>query len=184
MKGCGNMEHKTHYKKLLNPNYLGVYALEPGEDLVLTIRELRQEIVAGTNGKKEECPVMYFQESGYKPMIVNATNFKTMRNLFCSPFIEDWVGRKIQLYADFNVRFGNEITEGLRIRPFLPKPPEAPICEACGQALKGVKKGQNSLTASQVAESIQREYGRVLCLECARQEKERRSAQEAEKDVI
>ena len=46
--------NKTHWKKLTNPNYLGSWCFQPGEEKVVTIREVKQEIVQNQNGK-EEC---------------------------------------------------------------------------------------------------------------------------------
>ena len=46
---------KTHWKKFTNPDYLGAYSLDENETKVLTIRQVKQEMVTGNNGKKEEC---------------------------------------------------------------------------------------------------------------------------------
>jgi hypothetical protein len=52
-----------------------------------------------------------------KPMILNATNSKTMKGLTGSAFIEDWNDVRVTVYVDPNVRFGKESVEGLRISP-------------------------------------------------------------------
>ena len=44
---------KTHFKKLMNPNYLGAYSLDDGEDIILTIRNVKKEDVIGADGKKK-----------------------------------------------------------------------------------------------------------------------------------
>ena len=67
----------THWKKLTNPNYLGAYSIENGQDLILTIKYVQEEKVIGTDGKKDDCVVCYFVENA-KPMILNATNMKTI----------------------------------------------------------------------------------------------------------
>lgn len=59
-----------------------------------------------------------------KPMVLNATNSSTMRKLTGSPFIEDWQNVRVTIYVDANVRFGKDITEGLRINP---KPPTVTV---------------------------------------------------------
>lgn len=156
------MEKLTHWKKLHNPDYLGAYALDPDTDLIVTIREIKKETVIGVNGKKEECSVMYFEEKDIKPMIVNATNFKMMEKLLKSRYIEKWYGKKIQLYADYNIRFGSETVEGLRIRDFLPKI-ETLICGDCKKNITPAGK----MTAEQLAEYTQRKYGSALCAACA-----------------
>ena len=44
----------THWKKLDNPDYIGAYAFQPGEEKTLTIKNVRREVVVGAEGKKEE----------------------------------------------------------------------------------------------------------------------------------
>jgi hypothetical protein len=56
-----------------------------------------------------------------KPMILNATNSKTMKMLTGTPFIEDWQNVPITVYVDSNVKFGKESVEGLRISPRAPE---------------------------------------------------------------
>ena len=73
---------KTHWKKLNNPDYLGAYALTPGQDLIATIKTVGKEIVTGPDGKKEECMVVHFMESNIKPLILNATNAKTIQKIY------------------------------------------------------------------------------------------------------
>ena len=46
------MNTKTHWKRLTNPDYLGAYALNPGEDLILTIKNAGKEAFVGTSGKR------------------------------------------------------------------------------------------------------------------------------------
>ena len=41
---------------------------------------------------------MTFAEN-VKPMIVNSTNAKTIEKLYKTPYIEEWKGRKIQLFV-------------------------------------------------------------------------------------
>lgn len=159
-------EQLTHYRKLQNPDYLGVYALEVGKDIIGTITTVANEMVTGPGGKKEECTVLHFKEASMKPMIANSTNLKMLAKLFKSPYIEKWAGGRIQIYADYNVKFGSETVEGLRIRPTLPAP-DKPVCGSCGKDIAPVGKA----TAQQVAEHTQRSYGKPLCAECATKEK-------------
>lgn len=152
---------KTHWKKLHNPDYLGAYALNPGQDLTATIQQVKNEIVTGPDGKKEECTVMHFSEKDIKPMIMNATNSKTVHKLLKTPYIEEWTGSKIQIYID-NVRAFGETVEALRIRPFHPKQDEYK-CGDCGSVIADA----NGKSARQIAESTQSKYGAALCGACA-----------------
>ena len=150
----------THWKRLMNPDYLGSYALEPGEELIVTIKSVGNEEVTGTDGKKEICSVIHFFED-VKPMILNATNNKTIANLFKTPYIEQWIGRKIQIYTE-KVRAFGEIWDALRIRPFLPVEKEL-LCADCGKKIEAFGK----TSAEVVAKHTLNTYGRMLCSECA-----------------
>lgn len=111
------MEHKTHWKKLVNPDYIGAYSLDDGKDLTVTVEKVVREMVTGDGGKKEECTVAYLK--GQKPLILNRTNSKTITKLYNSPYIEDWAGKQITLYAT-TTRVAGETVECLRIRPQIP----------------------------------------------------------------
>lgn len=160
----------THYKKLMNPDYLGAYALEPGKDLIVTIRSVANEMIIGTDGKKEECIVARFQEKEIKPMILNATNCKTITKLAGSPFIENWQGMKIQLFVEKVKAFG-DVVEALRVRPFKPKVEEKQAdipCEDCG----GILEAYEGRPVSWVADYTKKQYGKILCIDCAKKQKE------------
>jgi hypothetical protein len=162
---------KTHWKTLTSTEYLGAYSIPDGKDLVLTIDRVAKERVTGNNGKKEELMVCHFKERDTLPMILNKTNAKTITKLVGSPFVEEWSGHKIALYAD-TTRFGGEIVECLRIRSYAPKEESATvICEKCGKEIKAVPEWNYS--AAQVAESTKKKFGKQLCAECAMSESDK-----------
>jgi hypothetical protein len=107
---------KTHFKKLRNPNYLGAWDLsdEKGEtkNKIVTITEVKKDQVFDGNGKQEECVVMHFQ--GLKPMVMNATNLKTVSKVLQTPFIEEWAGKKIELTVRKVKAFG-DVHDALRV---------------------------------------------------------------------
>ncbi|MGH1470123.1 MAG: hypothetical protein ACRBCS_02960 [Cellvibrionaceae bacterium] len=104
---------KTHWKLLVNPNYIGAYALPDGNDITVTIEHVGREIVTSTGGKKEECTVA--QLKGNKPLILNVTNQKSIAKLY-GPYIEDWAGKQITLCAS-QTKLAGEMVECIRIRP-------------------------------------------------------------------
>ena len=106
------MSDLTHWKKLTNPNYIGAYSLQPGEERIVTITKVVRENVKGIDGKSEECTVAHLQ--GEKPMILNATNCKTLTKIYQTPYIEQWSGKSVIIYAAKIKAFGEEI-EALRI---------------------------------------------------------------------
>lgn len=137
-----NAEKKTHWKKLVNPLYIGAYSLNPNEDLIVKITHVGREIVTTTGGKKEECTVAQLENN--KPMILNATNSKTIAKLYGS-YIEDWVGKYIQLYESKAMLAGENV-ECLRIRPVSPsldvKPRPQITAERFAAALKSISAGE------------------------------------------
>lgn len=153
----------THWKKLTNPNYLGAYSIENGQDLILTIKYVQEEKVTGTDGKKDDCVVCHFMENA-KPMILNATNMKTITKLYKTPYIEEWTGKKIQIGVEKVKAFG-DVVEALRVRNKLSniQPATLPKCEKCGNDIQPL----SSMTAEQVAAYTKSKYGHALCSACA-----------------
>jgi len=139
----------THWKKLTNPDYLGAYELmdgsEKGKDMVVTIDKVVRQMIAGADGKKEECTVCYLKEC--KPMILNATNQKTIQKLFNSPFIERWAGNRMTLYVAKVKAFG-DVVDALRIRPTVPQLPElSPTHEKWNGAKQAITAGTTTVEA-------------------------------------
>jgi hypothetical protein len=115
---------KTHYRKAFDSPYLS--SADIVEPTVFTVREVRLE-PDRTKKTKDLFNTAYFVEKEIrpgevlKPMILNATNSKTMKGLANTPFIEDWRDIRVTIYVDHNVRFGKETMEGLRISPHVPE---------------------------------------------------------------
>lgn len=151
----------THWKKLTNPNYLGAYSLDDNKSIVLTIREIRMEAVTGSDGKKEDCAVCYWQENE-KPMIMNTTNLKMVAKLTGSDYIEKWPGTKVRIGTE-KVRAFGTVTDALRIRDEKVKNEAKVACEDCGQVIQPCF----GMSASQWAEYSREKMGKQLCEACA-----------------
>lgn len=135
-------EVRTHWKKLVDPRYIGAYALPNGNDLTVTIELVQSEEITMMGGKKEVHSIMYLK--GQKPMILNATNSKSIHRLY-GPYIEDWVGKQITLHAS-TAKLGGEMVECLRIRPSVPVREKKPISgERLTAALEQIKAGTYTL---------------------------------------
>ena len=115
---------KTHYRKAFDSPYLS--SADIVEPTVLTVSCVRLESDK-TKKTKDSFNTAYFVEKeirkgeALKPMILNASNSKTMKQLTGSAFIDDWQNVRITVYVDCNVRFGKETVEGLRISPHAPE---------------------------------------------------------------
>lgn len=156
----------THWKKLTNCDYLGAYEFLPNQEMIVTIKSVAQEIVTGTDGKKEICSVMHFVEN-VKPLVLNATNNKTIAKLLKTPYIEQWQGKKIQLYVQHGIKAFGDIVDAVRVRDFLPVDKELK-CADCGATIQGFGK----TSAEVVAKHTLATYGRMLCSDCATKAKE------------
>lgn len=107
----------THWKKLTNPHYVGAHDLQPGQELTVTIETVTNEVVKTFDGKevKEETCIVATFKGAKKPMILNRTNCKIISNNFSTPYIEDWAGKTITIYAA-KVRAFGQTKEGLRVK--------------------------------------------------------------------
>jgi hypothetical protein len=165
-------DQKTHWKKLTNPDYIGAYALNPGQDMILTIKSVSREMVSGADGKKEECTIIRFAEA-VKPMIANTTNQKMIQKIYRTPYIEDWAGRKIQIYSESVKAFGDTV-DALRIRPFIPKA-AGKVDTVCADCNKPIADYQG-VSAEQLAAATYKKYGKALCYDCSTVEKGKTAA--------
>jgi hypothetical protein len=124
---------KTHYRKAFNSPYLS--SADIVEPTILTIHRVTLEIDK-TKKTKDHFNTAYFVEKEIrhgeelKPMILNATNSRTMASIAGSKFIEDWSNTPVTIYVDNSVRFGRDTVEGLRISTEKPRPqkPELMPC--------------------------------------------------------
>jgi hypothetical protein len=104
----------THWKKLTNPNYVGAHDLQPGQELKITLESVANESVKGSDGKAQTCIVAKIR-GGKKGMILNKTNCKIIARILGTPYIEQWAGQSIIIYAAKVNAFGEEV-EALRVK--------------------------------------------------------------------
>lgn len=93
---------KTHWKNLANYDYLGAYSLGEKDEITLTISNVKVERVTGNGGVSDDCLVLYFKEDKVddvvvKPMICNKTNAKMIEKIYETPFIEEWLNKKVTI---------------------------------------------------------------------------------------
>ena len=151
-----------------NPNYLGSWDLEelPRRELTLTIAQIKDESVVGNEGRESVCTVCYWQEQGYKPMILNVSNKKTIAKLYKTKDTEKLKGKAVVIGIE-KVRAFGDVHDALRIRPRIPAAPKQgslPKCEQCGKDIEAY----GSMTPAQVAEYRKTRYSKALCNECAK----------------
>lgn len=146
---------KTHWKKLVNNDYINEGDLDNG-NIVATIKSIGLKKVTNPAGKSEDMNVIEFA-GDVKPMILSAKqNFKNLALALKSNYIEDWVGKQIEIYYDPSIKFGRDTVGGVRIKPIAPKVTK-PILDQNNPkwlvAISQLKKGETSIDV------IQKHYG-------------------------
>ena len=162
---------KTHYRKAFDSPYLS--SADIVEPTVLTIARVTLE-KDKTKKSGDIFNTAYFEErelrpgEKLKPMILNATNSKTMKGITGSPFLEDWSGVKVTVFVDKNVRFGKESVEGLRISPArVTKPLLTPDKTQAWNNAKAAYMRDGNLDAVMSRMDISEAHRKQLEAECA-----------------
>jgi hypothetical protein len=115
------MAEHEHWKLNFPSDYLGSEHLPEGKDLILKIKDVGREKVSGPNGEKKDRLIVYFDVKDIPDkFICNKTNAKTIAKVTGSVYLDDWVGKKIQLYSEMVFAFGT-MQPALRVREFAPR---------------------------------------------------------------
>ncbi len=121
------MPQNDNYRNVYKSDHLGSVDieefLEAGRSLIFTIKEVKQEYGVKVAGKKGDHNIAYFVEN-IKPWVLNSGNAKIVRS-FAGPnatnSVSTWKNIPVELYVDYNVKFGGEIVSGVRIKPIKPE---------------------------------------------------------------
>lgn len=147
-------ESKTHYRKVFKSDHLGIADLEDFIEekvtLIFTIKEVKQEYNVSVAGKKGNFNIAYFVEPFIKPLVLNATNSKTVKMLAGgSPFVENWKNIPVELYIDNTVKMKGEVVGGVRLRKAIIQAKEdlAPDHIRWAGACKSLKAGTTTIEA-------------------------------------
>jgi len=136
-------QKQTHYRKIFKSDHLGVADLEEyleqGSPLIFTISHVRQEMNAKVAGKKINANIAYFEEN-IKPLVLNATNSKTMSKLVGSCFVENWQNVNVQLYIDRDARLMGEVVGGVRVSPKVIRAQKPEVCPNNQKMWENAKK--------------------------------------------
>jgi hypothetical protein len=118
-----NENEKTHYRKAFNSPYLSSADIVAPTNLTISHVTYAND---ATKKTKDKFNTAHFVEKEIrkgeklKPMILNATNCKTLKSLTSTPYLEDWVNVPVTIYVDTNVKNRGKTVEGLRISPVPP----------------------------------------------------------------
>lgn len=164
--------------------YLGAEDIDPGSEPVLTIDAIYNGMVTLQRGKENKDVITFKEQSvpgikNVRPLIVNATNRKTLRKIYKSVTVDALVGKRVQLYIDHNVRdpsTGDKI-DGIRIRPKVPSgqaaQDETILCEVCGKPISAAF----GMSANDWAAYCKKNIGKAMCADCANKHAEKKNAE-------
>ena len=157
-------KNKHHYRAVLKSDHLSIADLEDfiesKKPLIFTIKEVKQELDKAVAGKKGNFNIAYFNEP-IKPLVLNATNAKTVRSFAKdrSPFVEDWNNIVVELFIDNNVKMKGEIVGGVRIKPVQPIRIKPTFTEAMFEKAKSAKATIESIEKNyKVSEETKLKY--------------------------
>ena len=145
-----------HWKKLVNPDYLGAYSLEQDgkfTNKIVTIESVSVQQVPDAKGDKSDCVVAILK--GEKPLILNKTNLKAIEKVMQTPDVNQWQNKQIELTVQ-RVRAFGEAVDALRVVPKAPAPPQLPVLQIGTPEFEKVKAALSSgYTLAQVSKKYQ-----------------------------
>ena len=127
--------------------------------ITVTIKAYDIEVIRTQKGEIKK-GVLHFEEN-IKPWIVSKEKLLPIKNKY-GPDADKWIGKKITLYFDPTIRFGREVTGGVRAE--IPREAPLPKCQQCGKNIDAAGK----MSPEQVAAYTKNKYGKALCGECAK----------------
>ena len=110
----------TTWREACRGNFLSFDDIE--SDTVVTIEKVTSAEVQNLKDYSwEEKTLVYFLEFPETPIILNATNAKTLKGLFgAGKPLKESVGKQITIWPDASVKVAGKAVGGLRIRNALP----------------------------------------------------------------
>lgn len=173
LKRVKPMQGKERLGSNRESDYLGAEDIDDGAEPTLTIQHIYNAVVTLQRGKERKDVITFVEESvpGIKvvrPLIVNATNRKTLRKIYRAVTAECLEGKRITLYLEHNVRdpSSGDKVDGIRIKPRIPAPTrtEPILCEECGKPIAAFGK----YSAEEMAQIAKNRFGKYLCVDCGK----------------
>jgi hypothetical protein len=114
---------RTHMPKVSDMIVSKFLRKEDCEDeIIVTAKAVTQEDMPGDAGGQRW--VLSFKELE-KGLVLNTTAIRVLEKAFGSDS-DDWIGKRVVLYADPNVSFKGQVVGGLRLRPVKTPAPAKP----------------------------------------------------------
>ena len=115
---------RTHYKTLIENDYLGQWDLVDGSgayrEVIVEISSVRRYKPKRLM-KGEVCKRLEIAFRGKRKAWLSGPSTQRVIASMLGPYTEDWVGKRIALYVDEGVMFGGVRVGGIRVRPSIPR---------------------------------------------------------------
>ncbi len=111
-------EEKTDWRSMLDKEYIGHWDL-PRDVTLMIARVVGGEVFNPANNEKKKKPILYFEKTE-KGMVGNATNCKIIAAMYATNIVQEWVGKRITLFATTCQGKGGETVDCIRVRPMIP----------------------------------------------------------------
>ena len=112
-----------HYKDYFKSSALNDSDFTGEKDTTVKIVSIQELTLATKDGDKVYlCAAL---EGHDKPFRLNSTICKSIKKAFKSPILEDWVGKYIAVYVQYDLKAFGESHDVLRVRPVAPRIPVA-----------------------------------------------------------
>lgn len=160
---------ETHYRKVFDSPYLS--SADVVEPISLTIAKVTQE-VDKTKKSKDVFNTVYFVEKEIrqgeklKPMILNATNSKSVARIAGTPYIEEWGGKRITVYVETGIKFGRDTVDGLRIKQAASRAAVTPDNQTLWNNAKAAYMRDGNLERVLARADMSEEHITMLIAEC------------------
>lgn len=88
---------------------------EPGDGTIVTVQGLKEANIARDNEEPKMKWLVKFREFP-KPMVLGSTTLQLAAMILGSKNTDDWIGKKIEVYHDPSITFGDKLVGGIRFR--------------------------------------------------------------------
>lgn len=133
---------KTHWRQLVDNEYLGSWDFDENEIKTFTIKSVNAKKVVNIQGSPTKFIIDFMEDK--RPMIANVTNMKTIGKVLGTDDYTKWSGNAISLKVE-KVEAFREVTDAIRVVRQKPVPVKKPIKpEDWDKAMKAIEKGSET----------------------------------------
>jgi hypothetical protein len=108
------------------------------QDCVVTITNVETQMVG--QGQDAQLKLVATFKEFDKPLVLNKTNATVIAKVLGSDDTDDWINKRVTLWPNHDVQFGNEIVSAIRVRSRAPQGNGKPTSQAAPASANGLLK--------------------------------------------